>query len=481
MSVTKFVGRGEELARLQEALRRVADGRRDLPGAAVLLRGRRRVGKSRLAQVFCELSGVPSVFFQARQNATPANSRADFVQAVFDSDLPGRELFSDGPVFPTWQALFRQLAMALPADGPSIVVVDELPWLLEADPTLEGTLPLVWDTMLAHKPVILVLIGSDLAVMERLDQYDRPFHQRGTAMVLSALNPAEVGEMLDLPPAEAIDAYLITGGLPLICQEWAPGTSVQTFLETALADSTSPLVVSGERLLAAEFPTHRQARTVLGAIGDGYAGWRDIRTAVSSGDDLISASSLTNALHTLESKNLVVADTPLSTHPAERNRRYRVADPYLCFYLAFLAAGLPLVERGRSDLLLAKVEHSWPAWRSDAVVPVVREALVRIASEQGWPRVQTVGGWWNRQATRTVELVGTDRADFGDILLVGAVAWHSTRPFDGDDHARLLRGFSWVPGIDPAAELVAVSRTAVTRDLPVRVIGPAELIAAWQA
>jgi hypothetical protein len=484
MSVAGFVGRAGELAQLEALLARVSDGRRDLPGVAVLLRGRRRVGKSRLVQVFCERAAVPSVFFQASQGADPASERAAFAPAVLDSDLPppGRDLFLDGPVFPTWPALFRQLAAALPADSPSIVVIDELPWLIEADPTLEGTLQSAWDSMLAHKPVLLILIGSDLAMMERLDEYERPFHQRGTVMELSALNPAEVGSMLGLPPTEAIDAYLVTGGLPLICQEWPPGESVEGFLATSLAVPTSALLVSGERALAAEFPTHRQARTVLAAVGAGDRTWTGIRAAVSAEPEPMSASSLTNALRLLENKRVVTVDTPLSARSAEKNRRYRVADPYLRFYLAFLAAGLPLVERGRTDLLLRRVRRYWATWSSVAVEPVIREALLRIAPDLGWPRVQAVGGWWNRQNVPEIHLVGADRAEFADLILfAGRIAWRSEKPFDTHDFSELARDISAIPGFEPETELIAVSRAGVAADLPLRSIAPDELMTAWQA
>ncbi|MEV0097091.1 hypothetical protein [Streptomyces sp. NPDC050738] len=61
--------------------------------------------------------------------------------------------------------------------------------------------------------------SSDLAVMEGLSAYERPFHQRGVGMVLGPLTPWDVLEMTGLGAVQAIDAYLITGGLPLICQE----------------------------------------------------------------------------------------------------------------------------------------------------------------------------------------------------------------------------------------------------------------------
>ena len=55
-----------------------------------------------------------------------------------------------------------------------------MPYLITNDPGFEGTLQKLYDRELSHKPVLLLCIGSDLAMMERLNQYDRPFHQRGT-------------------------------------------------------------------------------------------------------------------------------------------------------------------------------------------------------------------------------------------------------------------------------------------------------------
>ena len=58
------------------------------------------------------------------------------------------------------------------------------------------------------------------------------------------------------------------------------------------------------------------------------------------------------ALRRLEAKRVISADVPLSAKSGERDKRYRVADPYLRFYLAFVQKGLPLVERGRGDLVV---------------------------------------------------------------------------------------------------------------------------------
>jgi AAA+ ATPase superfamily predicted ATPase len=475
-----FVGRAAELDRLSALLGRVASAARDLPGVAVTLRGRRRVGKSRLVEVFCERADVPFVFFQASQSQSAAAGRTAFAEAIRWSSLPGRESFAEGMTWPSWSAFFRQLTDTLPSDRTSVLVIDELPWLLEADPALEGELQTAWDRGLSRKPVLLVLIGSDLAMMERLDDYRRPFHQRATVMVLPPLNPAEVGALLSCSPADAIDAYLVTGGLPLICQEWERSLSLWDFLRTALCDPTSALLVSGERSLAAEFPAELQAQAVLSAVGAGSRTWKRIRDELVTGSGRqISDSSLANALRTLEAKCVIAVDAPLSAKSSSTDRRYRVADPYLRFYLAFLKRGLPLVERGRGDLALLSIERSWQSWRGTAVEPVVREALLRMLPGLGFPEVAAVGGWWTRSNNVEIDLVGMDRGT--SVSLAGSIKWHETQPFNRADYAGLLRDTGSLPGAKDEMKLIAVTRTGTAADdAPITCLGPQELLTAWQ-
>ncbi|MEV8441867.1 hypothetical protein AB0425_31175 [Actinosynnema sp. NPDC051121] len=70
--------------------------------------------------------------------------------------------------------------------------------------------------------MLLVLLSSDLHMMERLTAYDRPFYGRADNLVLGPLNPAETGHAIGLAAADAIDAHLVTGGLPGIIRTWPP-------------------------------------------------------------------------------------------------------------------------------------------------------------------------------------------------------------------------------------------------------------------
>jgi hypothetical protein len=356
-----------------------------------------------------------------------------------------------------------------------VVVLDEMPYLIANDPGFEGTVQKIFDRELSRRPMLLICIGSDLAMMEALNEYGRPFHQRATEMVVPPLSPEDVAEMLELPAADAFDAYLVSGGLPLVLDEWAPGMPVMEYLADTVPDPTSALLVSGERALAAEFPAESQARLVLNAIGSGERTFSLISRAAGG----LPRASLGRALELLTVKRVVEVVTPLSTRPS-RETRYSVVDPHLRFWLAFLGPYLPEIERGRGDLTLARVRSSWGAWRGRAIEPVVREALRRLPDRLPAGTV-AVGGYWTRTSDPEIDLVGADREPIAQrVTFVGSIKWQESRPFDARDLGRLVQHRDRMPGTDADTPLLVVSRTGSAIDgLPV--LEPPDLLAAYRA
>lgn len=460
---------------LDRALSRVGlGGRAGRPGRAILMRGRRRVGKSRLAEEFVERAGVPHLFFTASAQSGRHADLSLFTDAAVSSDLPGADIFRNQTPS-SWDAALRLLAAALPEDQPCVVILDEMPYLIANDAGFEGSLQAVFDRELSRRPVLLLCIGSDLAMMEALNDYGRPFHQRATEMVIPPLSPVDAATMIDLPAPDAFDAYLVTGGLPLILDEWPSGASVTEYLSAAVADPTSALLVSAERMLAAEFPFEAQARLVLGAIGSGERSYSLIGRAAGG----LPQASLSRALQLLTAKRLVDAMVPLSTR-ASRETRYVVADPYLRFWLTFLGPNLAEIERGRGDLVLTRIRSSWTTWRGRAIERVIRESLHRLPGGVLPDGTIVIGGYWTRTNDPEIDIVGADRGPIAKrITMVGSIKWLDARAFDSHDLARLMVHRSRLPGADDSTPLVAVSRAGTTAD-GVLALGPDDLIAAWQ-
>jgi uncharacterized protein len=471
--LAEFVGRKRELDLLRQELRKVAAGvDHERPGRCLLLRGRRRVGKSRLVERFADRAEAPFMYFTA-SGGDPAHELARFAADADRSSLPqGALLASARPA--DWGAALELLAATLPDDQASVVVFDEVPYLMGQDDMFEGTLQRSWDRFLERKPILLILIGSDLSMMEALNSYERPFHQRGREMVIGPLNPAEIGSMLGLGPAAALDAALLTGGLPLICSDWPAEADVKTFLEVAVSDPISSLIVSAERSLAAEFPEAAQARLVLGAIGSGERTFGNIAQAAGG----IGSTPLTRALGILQDKRIIAAELPISLRPS-RDKRYRIADPYLRFWLRFIAPYLDEIERGRADLTLARIEQSWTSWRGRAVEPLIRESLARILPDEHLPAAPAIGGYWTRTNDVEIDIVGADREPIArELRFLGSIKWLENSPFDDHDRAALTR--HWAALTDEPIPLVAVTRSGATATGLHAVYGPEDILAAWE-
>ncbi len=471
-----FIGRDHQLKQLDALLRRAQTKDDSKPGQAILIRGRRRVGKSRLVEEFVQRARVPHLFYAATGRPVVEELQL-FAQEVAESDLPGAENFQD-VTLGTWDAALRLLANSLPQDDGCVLVFDEVPYLIAADEKFEATLQTAFDRHLSRHRVLLIGVGSDLAMMEMLNDYGRPFHQRATEMVVPPLSPREVGEMLGLDAPDAFDAYLVTGGLPLILDEWPRGVPLWEHLEEALQRPTSALLVSAERALAAEFPNEAQAGVVLSTIGG-----RGQRTFTGiSRNAGISATAVTRATEILTTKRMVSAERPLSTKTSKETR-YRVNDPYLQFWLTFLSPQMQRIERGGGHDVVRRIKTSWESWRGRAIEPVLRESLERLHLPHGPDEASgVVGSYWTRTNNPEVDLVIADRSPVAkSIYALGSIKWKSNDPFDAADLGDLLTHRSQLPGATSTTPLVVISRAGYSAgDLPgLRVVTPEQLLEAW--
>lgn len=314
-------------------------------------------------------------------------------------------------------------------------------------------------------------------MMEALTEYGHPLYGRPTReIVVEPFNPRETAEMLGLSPADALDAQLVTGGFPQIMQSWSHDNGLFEFLSEALSDPTSPLIVSGERMLAAEFPAELQAREVLRAIGAGEATFTGI-----GGRAGIAQTPLARSLDLLVNrKRIVAAVRPLSAKPS-RETRYFVADPYLRFWLRFIGPNMEEIERGRGELVAEEIREAWPQYRGKAIEPLVREAIELVLPDQSFGEAQYVGGYWTRKGDVEVDLVGTQRREKPRrVEFAGSIKWRGRSPFDRHDLGDLLSQSRKVPGADVSTLTVGVSRAGFdTEGLDVK-LGPEQLLEAWR-
>lgn len=472
-----FVGRQHELEILADELESV----REDEGRFAWIRGRRRVGKSRLVEEFLRRSGIRAAYYQApRRSADVALSR--FVEAIAESDLPAAELFRSGVSFDSWPSALRASTDGATEADPIALVIDELPYLVEKDDGFPADLQLAWDRYLKNRPLLLIAIGSDVRMMEALTQRPAELHGRPTReIVVPPLSPAEVAELTGAAPAQALDIYLIVGGFPQLVSSWPRGASRGHFLRQALADSATRFVVDGMRILDAELDAQTSARRALASIGHGERTFGQIRTA----SGIANETTLSSALELLVNvKQMVEQSVPYAAPPGKKNKRYTIADPYLRFWLRFVGPNIEEIDRGRSDLALARIERDWETFRGKAIEPVVRRSVERLLVDPELAGrlegARHVGSYWTRDNQVEVDLVGADSATPERVGFIGSIKWRARSPFGRRDLRRLADQRAQVPGAG-AAKLLGVSRSGFADDVELDVrLGPSALIDAWR-
>ena len=158
-----MIDREEERTRLSEAA--------DNPPQLVVLRGRRRVGKSFL--VDRSLAGRRLVSFQADEQ--PERGHLDVLAQEAARLLPG----NPPVVFSDWDTAFDFFGGQAEHE-PLVVVLDEFQWMVQAQPALPSILQRHWDRwQRAGTPVTIVLSGSALTLMEELLAHSSPLVRQG--------------------------------------------------------------------------------------------------------------------------------------------------------------------------------------------------------------------------------------------------------------------------------------------------------------
>ena len=412
--VPNFVNREREIAALDRAA-----GRQ--PGL-VVVSGRRRVGKTALLDRFA----------QQRRAVFLPGTRAPVVEALrrLEERLravapPARGDLLDLGHLDSWDAAFGYL-LARAADEPLLVVLDEFPYLCEADPSLPSTLQARWDHR-GESQLSLVLAGSHVGLMEELVAADAPLFGRADAHLrVAPFSWREAPLLLDGDdPTAWLEAYCTVGGMPRYLRLWDTRHDALTNLADLLDGPGAPLGDEGTIVLQELVPGSAAARALeLVALG------ADTFSAVRERVGLAPATA-SEALATLEALGLLDRVTPVGEDPRRTKRvRYRVRDPLLRLWLSVVQPHRDAFELGRGAGVLAAQRHLVAASQQEAFAAVARDWLGD--SEQA-----ACGPWWPTAGR----------------IEVDALALRGTTP-------AAAAAARWARGVDAAAEAERV-RTAL--------------------
>jgi AAA+ ATPase superfamily predicted ATPase len=435
-----FIGRAQELAALEA--RYSAKG-----GQLVLLAGRRRIGKTFLLQQFVSRHAGRAIFYQATRQSESREL------AAF-TDLVAREIGGLPPhyAFPSWEAA---LAFVTEHAGNEriVVILDEYPYLTESTRGLSSILQRWWDRSAQSSRVMLVVCGSEQAVMDDLDRGAAPLHQRFTLKLrLEALAYDEAAKLL--PRLDAVDCvrvFAILGGTPLYVREWDTATTLRANLLRLFGDPRSALVDAIRLTLQTD-------------LGDATAAYRAL-SAVAAGqtkrNQILQRAQITNerTLSRLEDLGLLVKRVPITEGAASRRGVYTVADPYFRFWFRFIEPNLAAIDRGFGKQLVDETILPQLDSHVGHVFEEIARTFVSRLVQSGDLEAHDVGSWWSTDGEHEIDIVGMrSRPAF-----VGSVKWRAAllgRDVYNNlaDHARAL-------GVDDSIPWILVGRGGVERSL----------------
>jgi AAA+ ATPase superfamily predicted ATPase len=414
-----FLDRENETAALEQAW--ASHG-----SVLALVWGRRRTGKTRLLGKFIE--GKRAIFYGATQQASPTELRG-LADATREALRPsGSDLLSLGD-FPDWTVAFDYLGEKS-RDERLVVVLDEFPYLVEAEPGLPSIIQRFWDHQGRETRLLLVLCGSAQAVMEDLQTQRAPLF--GRVDLRLHLRPFAYREAAlftpRLQPADRALVYGVLGGMPVYLQRWDDRLASEANLHALFANPVSPLVEEGEFVLSSELPEASGYFRILHAIAAGERTYGAIKD--------FAGIEIQRQLERLISIGLVERTLPITENPSRSKRAlYRIADNFLNFWFRFIYRHRADIARGLgSELLERSVIPALSDYMGEPWEEMCRD-FIRVEAITGRLPVEVsrVGRWWNRDNSVEIDIVGLRGKE---VVLAGSVKWSRSA---GTQELRALR------------------------------------------
>jgi AAA+ ATPase superfamily predicted ATPase len=359
-----FIGREQELERLAR-LKRLAKA------SLVVIKGRRRVGKSTLVQEFAKgkkffsLSGLPPV-----PGMTAQKQRDEFGnQLSLQIGLP-RLTFS------SWTDAFRFLGAQI-GEEETVVLLDEISWIGEMDPGFLGALKTWWDQEGSKKnKLVFILCGSistwiDKNILRSTGFFGRltlVLHMKPLSLPESILFLKKKGFSGSM--YELLKLLSVTGGIPWYLDLIDPKETADKNIYELCFQPASQLVNEFQTLFHDLFERRGETyRKILLVLIDGMKTQREIRHQLHWEE----GGALSEYL-----KNLVSAGF-LSEHyqwslkqgTISKQKLYRLSDCFLRFQLKYVEPNRSLIEQGA---YLKAATGKLPGW--DSIMGFQLESLL---------------------------------------------------------------------------------------------------------
>lgn len=321
-----FFGRKRELGILQRLLTKKT-------ASLGVIRGRRRIGKSRLAEEFGKgLKTYTFVGLPPEANVTAQHQREEFSrQMEVQLKVPG--LKSND-----WGDLFWHLANST-QDGKVLIVLDEINWMGDKDPTFLGKLKTAWDQHFKKNPDrIILLTGSMSKWIEKNILSSTGFLGRISVDIVLEELPLHVCNEFWHPFENRVSVYekckilSVTGGVPRYLEEVHPKWTAEENIQSLCFEKESLLFNEFNKIFSDLFS--KKSETYLKIVKKLAMGPTTLEE-VSQALGMKKGGTVSTYLDDLIVTGYVARDFTWNIQDSSPSTlsRYRLKDNYLRFYL----------------------------------------------------------------------------------------------------------------------------------------------------
>ena len=350
-----FVGREYELQALNDLLSR--SGRACL----AVIKGRRRIGKSRLAEEFgkgkefLSFSGLPPV-----KGVTAQKQRDDFAKKLTALLRLPSLTFTD------WSDAFAYLSMHL-SKNPTVILFDEISWMGSKDPTFLPKLKVWWDLVLEkHPSLVLILCGSISTWIDKNIINSTAFFGRVSLYLeLTELSIPKCKELLHLKGFRGSDLDVfkilcVVGGVPWYLEQIQPHETADENIKRLCFVKNGMLVHEFGRIFDDLFSSRGEIyKKIIRALSQGMKDRATLQRALS----YAASGTLSQYLKALEICGFITQhpEWSLDTGKTSKSTLYRLSDNYIRFYIHYIEPNLAKIEQGSFfDIPLS----SLPGWET---------------------------------------------------------------------------------------------------------------------
>jgi AAA+ ATPase superfamily predicted ATPase len=327
--MSTFVGRKEELELMNGLL--LQSGSK-----IVTINGRRRIGKSTLAEKIAEnynffnFSGVAPGPGISKQKQI-----SNFLfQLSRKTGISYEECSS-------WSIALDKLSDAIPQNEKCVVLLDEISWMGHGDPNFVGTLKIWWDLYISKRNVLLIFCGSVSTWIEKNIINSSAFYGRISAFInLQQLSIPESVEFLRKrnfqgSAFEFYEILSVTGGVPWYLEQINPQLDSEKNIEHLCFRRSGVLRHEFEKIFNDVFSVHGDIyNKILVSLCDGMKTLSDIRSAI----EYSTGGRLGDLMENLTICGFVSKHPQwlLKTRKTGKQSVYRICDPYIRFYLKYI-------------------------------------------------------------------------------------------------------------------------------------------------